>query len=151
MDIRSPFLTARSSTTTRRCAPARLGSCSREHHPENWRGRFAPLRPVTLCWPPTSLAGLIQDYVTRTRSSDAATRAFDTLTPRETEVLTLIARGRSNGEIAARLYASEPTVKTHVTRIFAKLGVRDRVQAVVLAYEAGLVHPGSGTAAGDPR
>ena len=88
---------------------------------------------------------LIQDYVRRPRPPAARPRAFDALTPRETEVLTLIARGRSNGEIAAELYLSEPTVKTHVTRIFAKLGVRDRVQAVVLSYEAGLVQPGSAT------
>ncbi len=86
---------------------------------------------------------LIQDYIERPRPSAIALRAFDALTPRETEVLTMIARGRSNGEIAAELYLSEPTVKTHVTRVFAKLGVRDRVQAVVLAYEAGLVQPGS--------
>jgi DNA-binding NarL/FixJ family response regulator len=86
---------------------------------------------------------LIQDFVTRPRPSTVPPQAFNTLTPRETEVLTLIARGRSNGEIAAELYLSEPTVKTHITRIFAKLAVRDRVQAVVLAYEAGLVQPGS--------
>jgi len=86
---------------------------------------------------------LIQDYVGRPRPSAAPAGLFEALTPREREVLQLIARGRSNGEIAAELYLSEPTVKTHVTRIFAKLGVRDRVQAVVLAYEAGLVQPGA--------
>jgi DNA-binding NarL/FixJ family response regulator len=57
-------------------------------------------------------------------------------------VLSLIAEGRSNGEIAAALFLSEPTVKTHVTRILSKLDVRDRVQVVVLAYESGLVQPG---------
>ena len=84
---------------------------------------------------------LIEQFV-RSAPALPAPAGLAELTPREIEVLTLIARGRSNNEIAHDLVLTESTVKTHVKRLFRKLAVRDRVQAVVLAYEAGLVAPG---------
>ena len=78
------------------------------------------------------------------RAAPAQPRAVEDLTPREREVLDLLARGLSNPEICQRLVISEATTKTHVARILQKLDLRDRVQAVIYAYESGLVAPGSG-------
>ena len=86
---------------------------------------------------------LIEQFVRTAPPPGSPAAALADLTPREVEVLTLIARGLSNGEIAADLVLSQATVKTHVKHVLAKLGVRDRVQAVVLAYESGLVSPRS--------
>jgi DNA-binding NarL/FixJ family response regulator len=90
---------------------------------------------------PTVTKRLIEQFV-RTAPPSTPPAELADLTPREVEVLTMIARGLSNGEIAADLVLSEATVKTHVKHVLAKLGVRDRVQAVVFAYESGLVAPG---------
>ncbi|HUA46205.1 MAG TPA: response regulator transcription factor [Solirubrobacteraceae bacterium] len=86
---------------------------------------------------------LIGEFAQRSDRRPAAARDLADLTPRETEVLQLIAEGLSNSEIADRLIVTEETVKTHVSRILGKLGLRDRTQAVVLAYETGLVVPGA--------
>jgi DNA-binding NarL/FixJ family response regulator len=100
---------------------------------------------------PTVTRRLISEFA-RLRPQAAAAPRTDglaALTPRETEVLRLVAEGLSNPEIAARLVVTEETVKTHVSRVLAKLGLRDRTQAVVTAYESGLVVPRS-TGRGDP-
>lgn len=91
---------------------------------------------------PSVTRRLIERVVAAPAQPVARPRVLDDLTPREHEVFVEIARGYSNPEIARRLFLSEKTVKTHVGRILMKLGVRDRVQAVVLAYEAGVVVPG---------
>jgi DNA-binding NarL/FixJ family response regulator len=90
---------------------------------------------------PTVTRRLI-DEIARRPATDPSTHALESLTERELSVMRLIARGMSNAEIATELYLGEATVKTHVGRILTKLGLRDRVQAVVLAYESGLVTPG---------
>jgi DNA-binding NarL/FixJ family response regulator len=84
---------------------------------------------------------LIAEFADRAKEPPASTR-LDALTEREREVIAVVAQGLSNDEIAAKLYLSPATVKTHVNRAMAKLSARDRAQLVVLAYEAGLVRPG---------
>ena len=93
---------------------------------------------------PTVTRRLIEEFVRR--PPDVVTpppRELEQLTARESEILRLVARGLSNAEIAAQAFVSEPTVKTHVARILMKLGLRDRVQVVVYAYEHGLAKPGT--------
>lgn len=91
---------------------------------------------------PSVTRRLVAEVVTRGRADPAGPARLNVLTARETEVLGLVARGLANREIAAELVLAGETVKTHVGRILTKLGLRDRVQAVVLAYECGLVEPG---------
>jgi DNA-binding NarL/FixJ family response regulator len=91
---------------------------------------------------PSITRRLIEEFA-KTKPEDAPPPpSLDELTPRELDVFRQLARGMSNAEIAAELIVSETTVKTHVARLLMKLGVRDRVQAVVIAYESGLVSPG---------
>ena len=90
---------------------------------------------------------LIEDFVRRPAPGSSHPPDLGALSERELDVLKLIARGSSNAQIAGELFISEATVKTHIGRIFSKLDLRDRAQAVVIAYESGLVQPG----AGDPR
>jgi DNA-binding NarL/FixJ family response regulator len=89
---------------------------------------------------PSVTRRLIEEFA---RRDHAPPVSVDGLTEREAEVLRLVARGLSNTEIATELFITENTVKTHVARMLMKLGLRDRVQAVVLAYESGMVRPGS--------
>jgi DNA-binding NarL/FixJ family response regulator len=93
---------------------------------------------------PSITRRLIEEF-TAPRMPTNIPNGLNELTPREHEVFTLLATGMTNGEIATHLIVGETTVKTHVTRILMKLGVRDRVQAVVLAYETGIINPGHTT------
>ena len=94
---------------------------------------------------PSITRRVIEEFVSRPPSTTRELPPeLEELTPREREVLTLMARGHSNAEIAVQLVVSDTTVKTHVAHVLTKLGLRDRVQAVVFAYESGLVEPGEG-------
>jgi DNA-binding NarL/FixJ family response regulator len=93
---------------------------------------------------PSITRRLVEDFAARTDPLEPSAALLEELTPREREVLVLVARGLSNGEIAKRLVVTEATVKSHVGSLLMKLGLRDRVQAVVFAYEHGII------VAGDP-
>ena len=125
----------------KRCAPGqrlpaegRAGRTARGGDPGRGRWRLPARSSVT--------SRLIREFSRTPPSQRELPPNLEELTPRELEVFRLLARGLSNAEIAAELVVSETTVKTHVARVLMKLGLRDRVQAVVLAYESGVVAPG---------
>jgi DNA-binding NarL/FixJ family response regulator len=97
---------------------------------------------------PSITRRLVERYARPTGGVEVTPAALASLTPRETEVFRLVARGMSNAEIAEQLIVSEATVKTHVAGVLAKIGLRNRAQAVVFAYESGLVRAGAVTPAG---
>ena len=99
---------------------------------------------------PSITRRLVERYARPGNGIEVAPAALATLTPRETEVFRLVARGMSNAEIAEQLIVSEATVKSHVAGVLAKLGLRNRAQAVVFAYESGLVQARGVTPAGAP-
>ena len=92
---------------------------------------------------PSVTRRIIEQFARRAARTRSVGARLESLTQREREVLRLLAGGKSNAELAAELFVSEGTIKTHVSSLLAKLGLRDRVQAVVLAYESGLVTPGA--------
>jgi DNA-binding NarL/FixJ family response regulator len=168
MDIRMPRLDGIAATRTlleRHSSPARVlvlttfnqegyvydalragasGFLLKSAPPRELAGAIRTVAAGDALLAPEITRAMIQDYVQRPRPGAAMPARLAVLTPRELEVLTLVARGRSNSEIAGELFLSEPTVKTHVSRVLTKLQLRDRVHAVVLAYECGLVRPGAG-------
>jgi DNA-binding NarL/FixJ family response regulator len=91
---------------------------------------------------PAIVQRMVEEFVRRPQPGTTRPQALDDLTEREVDVLKLLAKALSNAEIAAELFLIEATVRTHVSRLLAKLGLRDRTQAVVVAYETGLVQPG---------
>jgi len=109
--------------------------------PEQLVGAVRLVRTGDALLAPAITRRLVQRFAHNDAEAPPLHRDLAALTPRELEVLGLLAHGLSNAELAARLHLSEATVKTHVARILAKLGLRDRVQAVVVAYRTGLVAP----------
>jgi len=120
--------------------------------PEHLIGAVRLVRSGDALLAPSITRRLVERFACAGREPPGKPNAdLSALTPREREVLIAVAQGLSNTEIAATLYVSEATVKSHVGRILAKLGLRDRVQVVVLAYETGLVRPGTRPAPGPGR
>lgn len=120
------------------------GFLSKDVHPDDLVAAVRTVAAGEAVLAPRILRRMLDRFAGQLPDPAAAPRAdLKTLTDREREVLVLMARGKSNSEIAAELFVSETTVKTHVGHVLSKLALRDRVQAVVLAYEIGLIRPSS--------
>ena len=119
------------------------GFLLKDAQPEDLLGAIRTVHRGDAVIAPSATRRLLARVVATPEPQEQDTSALDALTEREREVLTLMGRGYSNQEIGARLFVAEATVKTHVGRVLAKLGARDRVQAVIIAFETGLVAPGA--------
>ena len=124
--------------------PARAGSCSKTCPRASSPPPSRTVGEGDALLSPSITRRLIEEF-SASRAPATPAPGLDELTPRELEVFRLLATGKTNAEIAAELIIGETTVKTHVTRILMKLGLRDRVQAVVVAYETRIVTPGQTT------
>ncbi len=119
------------------------GFLLKDAQPEDLLGAIRTVHRGDAVIAPSATRRLLERVVSAPAPRDRDTSVLDPLTERELEVFTLMGRGYSNREIGAELFVAEATVKTHVGRVLAKLGARDRVQAVIIAFETGLVTPGS--------
>ena len=119
----------------------RAGSCSRTAPPEDLVHAVRVVAAGDALLAPSVTRTVIEGFVQRpARAVDEG--ELQRLTERETEILRLLATGKSNSELAAYLFLGEGTIKTHVSSVLTKLGLRDRMQAVIFAYESGLIEPG---------
>lgn len=127
-------------------AAIRAGACGfllKDAQPEELLHAIRTIHRGDAVIAPSATRRLLERVISTPEPPERSTTALETLTEREREVLVLMGRGFSNQEIGAELFVAEATVKTHVGRVLSKLGARDRVQAVIIAFETGLVSPGS--------
>ena len=129
---------------SRRCGRAPVAFLLKNAPPEELLHAVHVVAAGEALLAPSVTRRIVEQFARQPVRPELGTR-LDALTQREREVLTMLAHGKSNAELAAELFVSEGTIKTHVSSLLAKLGLRDRVQAVVLAYESGLVTPGAWT------
>ena len=126
------------STSTTPCGPAPVASFSRTHRRKTCSSAIRVIAGGNALLAPSVTRTLIAEFASGASPRPKNTELLETITAREREVLLLVARGRSNAEIAEDLHMSAATAKTHVSRILSKLGARDRAQLVVIAYETGI-------------